>query len=514
MADYDVIVVGGGHNGLVAGAYAARASLKTLVLEKTDRLGGMCQTIEFMPGFKANIGATGCAYWLRPTVIEELELNKYGLNLVPNDPWYTHVFPGGKTLTIYPDVERTCEEIARYSKHDAENWKLLFEKWAVLREMMDMAMDYPPPPWPDAVGGMCMNDEMLELWQEMYLVSMQKTLDTYFESEIVRCAILAWGQSGATASPAGYSQAMFLFHFCLAPAWKRSIGGMGVIVDAIVQAAEAQGANIKTNSPVARILVKDGKAYGVKLESGEEITARVVMANTDLHNTFFKLIDEEEIPDAKFIRRAKAFKFDSYGVTLNIALSEFPDLPIAREKLHTGFFTIGNSQDAFYRAYHKWEMNEMPDADEFAFEAFVAPPEDRFAPEGKYTLVTWVMPVPYDLKEGDWHSRKQEFIDKAIDGLTAHAPNIKKSVLGTYVLTPAEMAEEWNVTRGDAVHGRQSWDQMNAFRPVIGYSSYRMPIKNLYLCGSSAYSGGGVTGVPGHNATMVMLDDLKQGLIT
>ncbi|MDY6878108.1 MAG: NAD(P)/FAD-dependent oxidoreductase [Chloroflexota bacterium] len=502
--DYDVIVIGAGHNGLTAAGYMAKAGLKTLVLEKRDRVGGACVTEEIVPGFRFNLGATALAAWLRPGVIRDLELERFGLGWEPMDPLFTTPFPDGNYLTIYQDIERTCQEIARFSTQDAQAYRRFMGRWATFKRYLDPILTNNPTHLEDMEGGLVTSVEILDIIRDLLFTSVKEGMDEAFENDYVKSTILSFSLGSSYLGPSAATFSTFVLHFCMCSEWRWAKGGMGSITQAMTRAVEHYGGTIRTGAEVERVLINDGTATGVRLSTGEEITAGMILSNADTRQTLLKMVGGEHLTEAS-VKEIKRNKCEATGVTLNLALSELPDFGFPEELLNGGV-SICPSWRYVEKAFYEYTVKEIPEKP--LEQIWVTSYADRsMAPPGKHTLSMFVYPIPYELSRGNWTERKEECFDRAIDVLAEYAPNIKRSVISWYGLTPVELEEEFSLPRGDLAQGLWSWDELMSFKPVMRRMEFRTPIVGLYLCGASTQPGGGVSAGAGRNAAQVALQD-------
>jgi phytoene dehydrogenase-like protein len=504
MTDYDVILIGGNTSALSAAAYLGKDDgLKTLIIEKTDFAGAACMTKEFIPGFKFHPAATG-EFWLNPVINKDLGLDKRGVEIYHANPKMTVPFGNGKYISLFDDVDATCDEIGKFSKKDAAAYKPFMQGWLRIGEMMGMGELNTPMPFSGFTAALSASHEMEELMKGLLFGTVRDTLDQTFENPYVKAAFLPLMEGsvqGPSAAPFFFSVGRFL-----AP-WGFAKGGLVTIANAMREAAEDYGAKIMLNKEVVKILVRDGKACGVKLASGEEITARVVITELEPAKTFIDLVGEEYLQPS-FVQQIKRIKYEPMGSTLNLALDRLPDFGFP-ESAFNGFFGFYPSYEYGEKAFYEYATGEIPE--KMCMLSYMQSYFDpSIAPAGKHVLTAFAFPLPYDLKQGDWPSRKEEMLDKFVDSLAAFDPHIKSSVIGREGYTPYELEQKFGMTKGDIQHGSIRWGNQLSFRPMVGWSNYRSPITNLYMSGATTHPGAGITGVMGHNTAMAVLEDLKK----
>ncbi len=521
---YDVIVIGGGHNGLVNAAYLAKAGKKVLVLEQRHCVGGATVTEEIYPGFKFLI-ASYLISLLRPDVIQDLELARHGLELMPLESTFVPL-PDGNYLADWPDHDATRYEIERHSKRDAEAYdeysRTMRRLALAIRPLLDMI-----PPDLNSLSKkdletMAKVKGVLERISsdDFYLLSRLMTmsagdfLDEWFESAALKGTKCTSGIIGSFIGPRSPGSGYVLLHHYLGEvdgvfrSWGFAKGGTGALSAAIASAAKEAGVEIKVNSPVLKVLVKDGKAYGVVLENGDEYKAEIVVSNADAKRTFLKLVDENELPD-EFISDIKRFKIASPACKVNLALDalpEFKSLPAGKEALLRGSIEIAPSIDYVERAYDDakyggWSQRPFMDA---LIPSLLDP---GMAPPGKHVMSIFVQYASSEL-EGGWNEEKKaQFLEIVIDTLAEHAPNIRDIILHKHIMTPWDLERTFGLTQGHIFHGELALQQLFFLRPSPQWSNYRTPLQNLYMCGSSTHPGGCITGAPGRNAALAILED-------
>jgi phytoene dehydrogenase-like protein len=528
---YDVAIIGGGHNGLVCAAYLARGGARVVVLEKNALTGGAAITEQFHPGFRNSV-ASYTVSLLNPKVIADLNLHAHGLRIVERPVANFWPVDETRSLLMPYGLENRQRAIAAFSAHDAAalpRYDADLERAAnVLR---DLVLRAPP----NAGGGIMelargiglgrhmlglgINDQRLLV--DLFTNSASDFLGRYFESDIVKGAFAFDGIVGVFAAPSTPGTAYVLLHHCFGEVngksgvWGHAIGGMGAISDAIAKAASTAGVDIRVSAPVTRVVEEYGRAAGVELASGEIIRAAAVAANVPPKLLFRDLIPEHAVrPDIH--ARFRSIKSGSGTFRMNVALAALPDFtcqPGTDQQPHHGAgIIIGPTLDYLERAYLDARRNGW--SSEPVVEMLIPSTlDDSLAPAGQHVASLFVQHVAPHLPEGrTWAdpAEKAAFADCVIDTVTRHAPNFRASILGMQVLSPLDLEQRFGLIDGDIFHGQLGLDQLFATRPLLGYADYRLPLKGLYLCGSGAHPGGGVTGVPGHNAAREILRDLRK----
>jgi phytoene dehydrogenase-like protein len=522
---YDVIVIGGGHNGLVHAAYLARGGRKVLVLERRHVLGGAAVTEEVFPGFKFSV-ASYVVSLLRPEIIRELDLPRHGLEILPLDGTFTPM-PNGDYLWRVNDHAKTRREIARHSRTDAEAYdeygKAMVDMGRFVKPILSLS---PPDPtkldWRGLFDLLRLGRRFQKLsWQDQYnqvqLMTMSAIdfLDQWFETDVLKATMSASGIIGTFLGVRSPGTAYVLLHHYMGEidgafrSWGFARGGTGAISNAIGDAAREAGAEIRTEAPIARILTHNGRATGVALESGEEISARVVSSSVDPRLTFFKMIGRQQLPE-DFAEDIDRYKFRGSSGKVNLALDGLPDfkcLPGPGAHLR-GAISISPSVEYMERAYDDakyGQFSRRPYID------IVIPSltDPSVAPPGKHVLSCFVQYAPYHLKSGDWDAQREAFGDTVVAALAEFAPNIRDRILHRQVLTPLDIERTFGLSEGNIFQGELTLEQLFFLRPAPGWAQYATPIRNLYMCGSAAHPGGGIMGAPGKNAAMRVLADWK-----
>jgi len=522
---HQAIIVGAGHNGLTAACYLARAGLKVLVLERNAYVGGAAVSRELYPGFTYSNCSYVCSL-LRTEIIRELDLPRHGLQLIPYEGGCTLMRDGGH-LALYDNHDAMRREIARHSRRDAE----AYERY--LRDMLRQCRFIKPlllraPPDPTSfrlrdlrelaylgrhflgLGRMRML-ETLRFWT----MSCADLLDEYFESEIVKAYLAGSSIIGTALGPRSPGTAYVLLHHYMGSidgaigAWGFARGGMGAVSKSLRACLEERGGSVRCAAPVERILVRGGRARGVVLEGGEELTAPVVVSNLDVRRTFLEAMDPRDLP-GEFLDQVRKFKIRGSSGKLNIALDglpSFPALPPDSPVLR-GDIQLTDSIDMLERAYDDWKEGRWSRS---PYLDIVMPSQvdPTLAPDGKHYMSVFVQYCPYALADGPWTPQKRAaFGATVIDSIARHSPDFKDLIRHAEIRTPLELETEVGLTEGNIFQGELTLDQLLFNRPIPGYAQYRAPVRGLYMCGSSTHPGGGVMGAPGANAANAILTDL------
>ena len=526
---FDAIIVGGGHNGLATAAYLGKAGYRTLVLEARHIVGGAAVTEEFHPGFRNSV----CSYvvgLLSPDVIRELGLVERGLTIVkrPCEGFYLH--PDGSSIIYTHDRDEVARQLDALCPGDAAGYQRLDDDLMEIVEPVRQLMNSTPPNLggglPDLLGllrtgwGMRhLSARAQETLSRAMTMSVADFLAMYLKGELICGALGYLAAVGNMQSPHAPGSAYVLLHHSFGEAngkdgaWGHAIGGMGAISNAIAKAAQDHGATILTNAKVARIITRNGTATGVELEDGRKFHAPVIASNINPKLLYGKLLDPADVPE-QVTRSINAFRCRSGTFRMNVALSELPDFtcrPGKQQQLHHGgSITIAPSIDYLEQAYDDAKGGGW--ARKPVVEMWISSTIDpTLAPEGKHVASLFCQHFAPELSGGrDWDDVREEVADLIIDTVTDYAPNFRKAVLGRQILSPKDLERIFGLVGGDIFHGCLHLDQIFSNRPVPGFADYRSPVRGLYLCGSGAHPGGGVTGIPGRNASREIIKDLRR----
>ncbi len=522
---YDAIIVGGGHNGLVTAAYLARAGRKVLVLERRELVGGCSVTEEVWPGFRVSTAAYLTSL-LQPRIVADLELERFGYRVDAKDPAFFSAFPDGRHFFMWQDRRKTQEEIAKFSSHDAQVYPEYEDQLERISSVVEWLLLTTPPQFPPGGAGdfldylklagklRGLSARDLVAMVKIFTQSAADLLDEWFESPQVKVTLATDGVIGANGGPRSPGTAYILLHHCMGGVgghrglWGFVRGGMGAVSEAIAASARSRGAEIRTNAPVDKILVRNGAATGVVLEGGEEIAGRIVASNLDPKATFLRLLEERDLPP-EFVAAIRHFRSEGTSCKINLALSGLPDfraLPGTPGPQHRATMHICPSIDYVEQAWDDAKYGQPSDRPllELTVPTMYDP---SLAPAGRHIMGIFLQYAPYTLRHASWDELREPFADRVVDLIEEYAPNIKSIILHRQVLTPLDLERRFGITGGNIFHGEMSLDQMFLMRPIAGWARYRTPLRGLYLCGSGAHPGGGVMGAPGFNAAREILKD-------
>ena len=517
----DIVIIGGGHNGLVTAFYLARAGFKPLVLERRSQVGGAAITEEFHPGFRSSVLAHSAA--LRPNVIRDMDLAKHGLRLITPEVEGASLSPDGRALVLYRDVEKSAQQIAEFSQKDAVAYPAFRRDMAQAAAVISKALALTPPQIeaPNSadlfgllklgrsVRGLGKKDMFSLLrWGPMAVADLAAE---FFETELLRATVAAQGIFGSFLGP--WSAGTALVFLLRSADGERSFaqGGIGVITQAMAASAQQAGAEIRTGAEVIEIRIRNGAAQGVVLSTGEEILARAVVSNADPKRTFLKLTDSSLLSPS-FTRRLQNYRMNGTVAKVNLALSGLPTFTGLSDNPEalTGRIHIGPEIDYLERAFDESKYGSFSRAPylEVTIPTLADP---SLAPDGKHLMSIYMQYAPYKLKNGSWQDEHQRVAlgDTVVKTLAQYAPDLPDKILHHQIITPLDLEETYGLTGGHIFHGELALDQIFTMRPMLDWARYRTPIENLYLCGSGTHPGTGLTGGSGANAAREILKDLK-----
>jgi phytoene dehydrogenase-like protein len=528
----DVLIVGGGHNGLVCSAYLAAKGLKVTVLERRHVVGGAAVTEEFHPGFRNSV-ASYTVSLLNPKVIRDLELHKHGLKVVERE--ISNFLPTEDGRYLCSGGGRTFDEVAKFSRRDAQKLDAYGENLDVIADVLrDLVLETPPNvtsgSWGAALpeimhaGHVAARLKKLDLSMRQELLTLLSAsagdyLDRWFESDPIKALYGFDGIVGNYASPYSPGSAYVLLHHVFGEvngkkgAWGHAIGGMGAITQAMAKCAASRSVDIHVSAGVKEILVKEGRAIGAVTESGETFHASAVVSNLNPKLLYERLIDPAVLP-APFRDKIERYRCGSGTFRMNVALSELPDFSCLPGKVraphHTAGIILAPSLAYMERAYfdarsHGWSKQPIVEM------LIPSTLDDSLAPHGQHVASLFCQHVAPQLPNGEsWDAHRETVADLMIDTVNEYAPNFKASVLGRQINSPLDLERTFGLIGGDIFHGALSLDQMFSARPTLGHGNYRGPLPGLYMCGSGTHPGGGVTGAPGHNAAREVITDFQK----
>jgi len=522
----DVIIIGGGHNGLVTAFYLAKAGFKPLVLERREQIGGAAITEEFSPGFRCST-LSHSAGPLLPEIVNDMQLARHGLKLVTPEIGVTALSPDGRALVLYTDSARAAQEIAKFSPKDAERYPVFQQSLEKIGRVIGDALKLTPPNIDDPSRG--------DLWamlqtgralrklgkKDMYRLlrwgpmAVADLVAEFFDTELLRATIAARGIFGTAMGPWSAGSSLVLLIRAAgnphpAGASFFAIGGTGAITQAMAAAAKEAGAEIRTSAEVKEVCVKDGAATGVVLASGEEINAKAVISNADPRRTLLTLVDPTHLtPD--FVMKLQNIRMPGTVAKVNLALSALPkftslnaDGAALRGRIH-----IGPEIDYLERAFDESKYGNFSPHPylEVTVPSLTDP---SLAPGGKHVMSIYMQYAPFKLKNADWDNQRDALGEIVVKTLAEYAPNLPSLVEDGQIITPKDMETTYGLTGGHIFHGELALDQFFTMRPLLDWARYSTPIQNLYLCGSGTHPGAGLTGGSGANAAREILKDLRR----
>ena len=520
----DIVIIGGGHNGLVTAFYLAKAGFNPLVLERRNQVGGAAITEEFHPGFRSSVLAHSAGP-LRPEIVADMQLEKHGLNIIIPDVSVTALSPDGRTLILYRDVERAAEEVAKFSEADALKYREFQPAMEKASRVIAKTLRLTPPeiekPTTADLFGLLQvgrslrglgkkNTFNLLRWAPMAVADL---VSEFFQTDLLRATVAARGIFGTFLGPWSAGTALVLLLRAAAdpkPVGSNFfvMGGAGAITQAMAAAALQAGVEIRTGAEVIEIQIKDGMAQGVVLSSGEEIVARAVVSNADPKRTFLKLTDPSLLSPT-FTKRLQNYRMNGTVAKVNLALSAIPTFTGLDGNVEAlqGRIQIGPEIDYLERAFDESKYGNFSRAPylEITIPSLTDP---SLAPEGKHVMSIYMQYAPYKLK-GRWEDQRTALGDTVVKTLAQYAPDLPEKIVSHQIITPLDLEDTYGLTGGQIFHGELALDQVFTMRPMLDWARYRTPIQGLYLCGSGTHPGTGLTGGSGANAAREIVKDLK-----
>jgi phytoene dehydrogenase-like protein len=520
---YDAIIIGGGHNGLVTAAYLARAGKRTVVLERRPMVGGCSVTEPLWPGYRVSTAAY-LSSLLQEKVVRELDLARHGYRVTPKDPPFFSPFPDGRYLFTFADPARTHQQLAKFSRRDAEalpRYEAHLERMVRVVEALLLEVPIAMPPaslgeWAEfakTAGRLRkLGADDIGALVKIFTMSAADFLDEWFESPQVKVTLATDGVIGANGGPRSAGTAYVLLHHVMGGVegrrgvWGFVQGGMGAVSEALASAAREAGAEIRVNTGVRVIVAAGGRAQGVVLDNGDELPAPLVVSNCDPKVTFQQLMDPRLLPE-DFARAIGNYRSEGTSCKINLALNGLPEftcLPGAPGPQHQATMHICESIDYVERAWDDAKYGR-PSAKPMLEMTVPTLYDPSLAPAGKHVMGIFLQYAPYTLREGNWDDLRAGFAARVYEVIEQYAHGFRALIEHEQVLTPLDLERRFGISGGNIFHGEMALDQMFALRPVAGWGRYATPLAGLYLCGAGTHPGGGVMGAAGHNAAKAIL---------
>jgi len=523
----DVVIIGGGHNGLVTAFYLAKAGYKPLVLERRPQPGGAAITEEFHPGFRCSTLAHSAGP-LRPDIVRDMQLEKHGLKLINPDVATVSLSPDGRALTLYRSLEKSVQEISKFSQKDAARYPEFQQTLSKISKVIAEALALTPPdidhPSRGDLWGMLQTGRAIRKLgkKDMYRLlrwgpmAVADLAAEYFETELLRATIAARGIFGTFLGPWSAGSSLVLLIRAAGDAHASglasfAVGGAGAITQAMAAAATEAGAEIRRNAEVIEVTVGNGVASGVVLSSGEEINAQAIVSNADPKRTLLKLVDPMHLsPD--FVMKLQHYRMPGTVAKVNLALSGLPKFTAlngSSDGALSGRILIAPEIDYLERAFDESKYGEFS-KQPYLEVAIPTIGDPSLAPAGKHVMSIYMQYAPFKLKSSDWEKQRVPLGDTVVKTLTRYAPNLPELILSHQIITPQDLEDIYGLTSGHIFQGELALDQFFTMRPLLDWAKYNTPIKNLYLCGSGTHPGAGLTGGSGANAAREILRALKK----
>ncbi|MGA9528435.1 MAG: NAD(P)/FAD-dependent oxidoreductase [Terriglobales bacterium] len=527
----DIVIVGGGHNGLVAAFYLAKAGFKPLVLERRSQVGGSAITEEFHPGFRCSTLAHSTGP-LRADIVRDMQLERHGLKLITPEVTTVSLLPDGRSLVLYSDMKKAAQEIAQWSQKDATAYADFSAALAKIAKVIAEALALTPPnidnPSSGDLWGMLKTGRSIRNLgkKDLYRVlrwgpmAAADLVAEFFETEPLRATIAARGIFGTFLGPWSAGSALVLLlraasdpspNASPAGSVQFPVGGAGAITAAMAAAAKQAGAEIRTNAVISEIRVKDGVATGVVLGSGEEIAGKAIVSNADPKRTLMQLIDPIHLPP-DFVQKIRNYRSFGTVAKVNLALSALPEFTALKSKgngnLMQGRIQISPEIDYLERAFDESKYGNFS-RNPYLEITIPSLTDPSLAPAGQHVMSIYMQYAPYKLKDRDWESQRIALGETVVKTIAQYAPNLPQTILSHQIITPKDLEQTYGLTGGQIFHGELALDQFFTMRPLLDWARYKTPIERLFLCGSGTHPGTGLTGASGANAAREIARALK-----
>ncbi|MGI0079855.1 MAG: phytoene desaturase family protein [Nitrososphaerales archaeon] len=517
-SQYDAIVVGAGHNGLTCGSYLAKAGLSVLVLEQYKSIGGMTLTEEItMPGFKSDIHSYSHTFDLLSPALEDLELSKFGLEFIFPDPTFCNIFPDGRLVSVWQNLEKTCDSIAQFSKKDAQSWRKLHEMYLAGKQNTRRLLFNAPPPYGALATELEKSAQGMEIFRSL-LISVRTWCNEWFETDEIKTLFGSWAMhAGFSLDDSNGADFVFLITSMCQDSGNGIVkGGSGGIAVALENCLKSHGGTVLTRAFVKRAVIQNGRATGVELKDGRSFKARkIVVSAVDPRQTFLEFIGEDNL-DPMLAYKVKRVDFGSAVGTVHYALDSKPKYKGGEQADNAGYVHITPDFDSMAKVSYECRAGMIPEDPWFLISNDAVWDRTR-APPGKYVIKFLLCNIPYKIKsdargeisETDWDQVKEKVADRAENNASRYIENLSKIKLKRVVESPIDLERRNpNTVEGSLLNGAAPIEQFFGFRPFPGYSQYKTNIENLYMCGSCTHPGPGVSTAPGYNAARAIIQDL------